>query len=152
MRKSTKKKIMAIFISFAFLGSIIAGSLSFILPSNNQQEVWAARLEIVVFNELQEIPAEVGVNNETREKLFTLNYDNIIYKVVDEDATLKEFFQIWGETFNSTCILDYCNTENHTMKMYVCSNCLQSYTNFVENRDYELYKINNMDIIRIDYR
>jgi hypothetical protein len=152
MKKSTKKKIMAVIISLAFLGSIIAGSISLIIPSGRQQGVWAAKLEIVVFNELQEIPAEVGVNNETREKLFTLDYDNIIYKTVDEDATLKEFFDIWGKTFNSTCILDYCNNENHSMKMYVCSNCLQTQGNFVENKDYELYKINNMDIIRIDYR
>ena len=114
MRKSTKKKLMGIFISLAFLASIITGAISFVLPTENQQNVWAVRLEIVVFNELQEIPSEVGVvNNETREKLFTLNYDNIIYKTVDEDATLKEFFEIWGETFNSTCILDYCNNGNH---------------------------------------
>lgn len=152
MRKSTKKKMMGIFISFAFLASIITGAISFVLPSDNQQEVWAARLEIVVFNELQEIPAEVGVLNETRDKLFTLNYDNIIYKVSDEEAVLGEFFEIWGETFNSTCILDYCNSENHTMKMYVCSNCLETYTSFTENKDYEFYRINNMDIVRIDYR
>ncbi|MFH1473638.1 MAG: hypothetical protein ABIE55_01970 [Candidatus Aenigmatarchaeota archaeon] len=152
MRKSTKKKMMGIFISFAFLASIITGAISFVLPSDNQQEVWAARLEIVVFNELQEIPAEIGVANETREKLFTLNNDNIIYKVVDEDVSLKEFFEIWGETFNSTCIMDHCNTENNTLKMYVCSNCLEVYTDFVENKDYQFYRIKDRDIVRIDYR
>jgi hypothetical protein len=143
MRKSTKKKIMGITISLAFLASIITGAISFVLPSENQQEVWVARLSIVVFNELQYIPAEVGVTNETREKLFTLNTDNLIYKVTDEDVTLKDFFDIWGETFNSTCILDYCNNENHSMVMYV---------NRARNTDYELYKINNRDEIIIDYR
>ena len=134
---------MGIIISLAFLASIITGAISFVLPSNNQQEVWAARLSIVIFNELQTIPAEVGVVNETREKLFTINYDNIIYKVTDEDATLKEFFGIWGETFNSTCILNYCNNANHSMVMYV---------NSVTNTDYELYTIQNRDEIIIDYR
>ena len=143
MRKSTKKKIMSIFIIVAFLASILTTALSFIIPSENQQDVWVARLSIVVFNELQYIPAEVGITNETREKLFTLNTDNIIYKVTDEDASLKDFFDIWGETFNSTCILDYCNNGNYSMKMYV---------NGAENRDYQYYIIKNMDEIIIDYR
>jgi hypothetical protein len=143
MRKSTKKKIMSISIAVAFLASIITTALSFVIPTENQQDVWVARISIVIFNELQYIPAEVGVMNETREKLFTLNSDNIIYKVTDENVNLKDFFDIWGETFNSTCILDYCNNENHSMVMYV---------NNVLNTDYQYYVIQNMDDIIIDYR
>ena len=154
MRKSTKKKLMGIIIALAFLGSIITGAISFVLPANNQPEVFAVGLEIVIFNELQPIPAEIGISNDTTEKLYTLNSDNIIYKSTDEAATLGDFFNIWGETFNSTCIFDYCNSNetNSSMKMYVCSNCLQAQGNFVENKDYQYYTLNNMDVIRIDYR
>jgi hypothetical protein len=143
MRKSTKKKIMSIAIAVAFLASILTTALSFVIPTENQQGTWAARLSIVIYNELQYIPADVGVTDGTREKLFTLNADNIIYKSTNEDASLKDFFDIWGETFNSTCILDYCNSGNHSMRMYV---------NGVENKNYQYYIIQNMNEIIIDYR
>jgi hypothetical protein len=143
MKKSTKKRIITIFILFAFLGSSLTYALISAFPTQQQEEVWAFRLSIVIFNELQHIPAGVGVTNETREKLFTMDLNNIIYKDTDEDVNLGEFFEIWGETFNSTCILDYCNNGNHSMRMYV---------NNVENFDYELYVIKNMDDIIVDYR
>ena len=143
MRKSTKKKLMSIFIAVAFLASILTTALTFVIPTENQQGTWAARLSIVIYNELQYIPADVGVADGTRQKLFTLNADNIIYKSTDEDVNLKDFFDIWGETFNSTCILEYCNNANHSMKMYV---------NNVENTNYQYYVIKNLDNIIIDYR
>jgi len=143
MKKSTKKRIITIFILFAFLGSSLTYALISAFPTQQQEEVLAFRLSIVIFNELQHIPAGVGVTNETREKLFTMDLNNIIYKDTDEDVNLGEFFEIWGETFNSTCILDYCNNGNHSMRMYV---------NNMENFDYELYVIKNMDDIIVDYR
>lgn len=143
MRKSTKKKIMSISIAVAFLASILTTALSFVIPNQNQQSTWTARISIVVFNELQPIPADVGITDDTKDKIFTLSNDNIIYKNTDEDVSLKDFFDIWGEIFNSTCILDYCNNENYSMKMYV---------NNVENSDYQYYVIQNMDDIIIDYR
>jgi len=143
MKKSTKKQIITIFILLIFFGSSLAFAFISAFPTQQQGEIWAARLSIVIFNELQTIPAGVGVIGETKEKLFTQNFDNIIYKNIDEDATLREFFEIWGETFNSTCVLDYCNNGNHSMRMYV---------NNVENFDYEFYIIKNNDDILIDYR
>jgi hypothetical protein len=143
MKKSTKKQIITIFILFAFLGSSLTYAFISAFPTQQQEEFWAARLSIVIFNGLEQIPAGVGVTNETREKLYTLNFDNIIYKDTDEDVKLRDFFKIWGENFNSTCILDYCNNGNYSMRMYV---------NNVENFDYELYVIKNRDDIIIDYR
>jgi len=144
MKKSTKKQIFAILIILAFLGSTFTYAIISAIPSQNQvQAGWRAGLAIVAFNELQPIPTGVGVTNETRSKLFTLNSDGIIYKTGEESATLREFFEIWGENFNSTCILDYCNNENHSMRMYV---------NNIETSDYELYTIKNNDFILIDYR
>jgi hypothetical protein len=144
MKKSTKKQIFTIIILIAFLGSSLAFAINYAIPSGNQvQANWRAGLSIVIFNDLYPIPADIGVKNETYDKLFTLNSDGIIYKTGEESATLGEFFKIWGENFNSTCILDYCNNENNSMRMYV---------NNIENFDYELYSIKNNDFILIDYR
>jgi hypothetical protein len=144
MRKSTQKKIISVFIIFAFMGSSLTYAIIYAFPTENQQGTWAARISILIFGELQQIPAGVGiVDNETTQKVYTLDYDNIIYKDTDEQVTLGEFFNIWGENFNSTCILDYCNNENSSMVMYV---------NGVANTDYELYTIQNQDNIIIDYR
>ncbi len=144
MKKSTKKQIFAIFIILAFLGSSFTYAIISAIPSQDQvQAGWRAGLAIVIFNELQPIPAGVGITNETRAKLFTLNSDGIIYKTGEEPATLREFFEIWDKNFNGTCILDYCNNGNHSMRMYV---------NNIESFDYELYTIKNNDFILIDYR
>lgn len=112
----------------------------------NEQNVtnWAARIVIYINGEIYSIPSDVGiVNNETKAKVYTGNSDGLIFKTVSEDVTLKDFFDTWGKTFNNTCILDYCNTNTSSVVLYV---------NRVENPDYELYKIQNNNLIEIDYR
>jgi hypothetical protein len=144
MRKSTQKKIISVFIIFAFLGSSLTYAIIYAFPTENQSVNWAARISIVIFGELQTIPAGVGViDNQTTQKLYTLDNTDIIYKNTNEQVSLGDFFEICGQNFNSTCILDYCNNENNSMVMYV---------NGVVNTDYELYKIQNQDNIIIDYR
>jgi hypothetical protein len=143
MKKSAKKKIMAAVISIAFLASIATTAITFMIPTNNQQETWVARVSVLIFNELQTIPAGLGIGNNTTGKIYTLNYDNIIYKNTNETVRLSDVFELWGEQFNSTCIMNYCNNGNNSMVMYV---------NRVVNTDYELYVIKNQDDIIIDYR
>jgi len=143
MRKSTKKKIMAMVISVAFTASIATTAISFMFPTQDQNQVWAARVSVVIFNELQTMPAGLGIENNTTGKIYTLNYDNIIYKNTSDDIRLRDVFEMWGEQFNSTCIMNYCNNENNLMIMYV---------NRAVNTDYELYVIKNQDDIIIDYR
>lgn len=127
-----------------FLGSSLTFAIISAFPSEQNITKWAARIVIVIFGELYPIPADVGIiNNETKAKVFTLNSEGIISKSVNEDVTLKDFFEVWNQTFNSTCILDYCNNANNSMRMYV---------NGKENLDYELYVIKNNDIVVIDYR
>jgi len=139
MKKARKQQVITIFLLIIFLGSTFA-----IFESGGQQQVaWKAKLEIFIFGELQQIPADVGINGETKSKLYTLRADNIIYKEGTEDVRLKDFFEIWGENFNSTCIFDYCDNANNSMRMYV---------NDKENTDYELYVMKNNDVITIDYR
>ena len=143
MKKSTQKKIISVFIIFAFLGSSLTYAIIYAFPVENQQGTWVARVSILIFGELQQIPAGVGITDDTRQKVYTLDYDNLIYKDTDEQVTLGDFFDIWDQNFNSTCILDYCNNENSSMVMYV---------NGAINTQYELYKIQNQDSIIIDYR
>lgn len=143
MKKSTKKKIMATIISVAFLASIVTTAISFIFPTENQNQVWAARVSVLIFNELQTMPAGLGISNETIGSIYTLDYDNIIYKNTSDDIRLRDVFALWGEQFNSTCVMNYCNDGNHSMIVYV---------NRVPNTDYELYSIRNQDDIIIDYR
>jgi uncharacterized protein YaiE (UPF0345 family) len=114
------------------------------VPSSNQiQSNWRAQIAIVIFNQQYSIPASIGVINQTTAKIFTTNSDGMIYKAGTEDVTLKDFFDEWEQKFNSTCIIDYCNNANSSMRMYV---------NNKENMDYELYIIKNGDFILIDYR
>jgi hypothetical protein len=144
MKNSTKKQIITIIILIAMLGSSIAYAIMSAVPSSNQvQSNWKALIAIVIFNEQYLIPADIGVTNQTTTKVFTTNSDGIIYKTGTEDVTLKDFFDEWGQKFNSTCIIDYCNTNTSSMRMYV---------NNKENKDYELYIIKNGDFILIDYR
>lgn len=144
MKKATKNQIITIFILLIFLGSSLTYAIIAAFPGEQNTVKWAARIVIVIFGELYPIPTDVGIiNNETKAKVFTISTDGIISKSVSGDVTLKDFFDVWNETFNSTCILDYCNTNSSSMVVYV---------NGKENTDYELYTIKNNDVIIIDYR
>ena len=149
MKRATKNQIITIIILIIFLGSSLTYAiLSFFPTEDRVQPNWRARLAIIVFGDSVEIPSGIGTINETtNSKLYTLNNDGIVYKQGSEDAKLGEFFDIWNKTFNSTCILDYCNTANNSMRMYIYTGDKQ-----VENFEYENYLIKNMDVIIIDYR
>ena len=148
MKKSTRKQILTIIIMLAFLGSSITYAFISAFPSANQvQANWAAQLVITIFNEQQIIPADIGFTNETKASLFTINSDGIIYKTGTENATLGSFFKTWGQNFNSTCVLDYCNNQNNTMMMF-----LRSGNSWIANSEYGNYVIKNGDVIWIDYR
>lgn len=147
MKKSTKKQIISWIIILTFAGSIVSTAIAMFpstSSSNTVQTDWMASINIVINNQFYTIPAGVGImENQTTARLFTLNSDGIVYKTGTSDATLGEFFSILGQNFNETCILEFCNTNTSSMRMYV---------NNAENFDYELYTIKNGDSILIDYR
>ncbi len=147
MKREKKKQIMSAIILLVFSGSILTYAIMFAFPEEEKEGVWKVGLLIYIYGEPIQIPAGIGVFNETKSKLYTLSNDNIIYKKGSEEATLGEFFKIWGKEFNRTCILDYCNNENHSMRMYVRKN-----GKWVENFDYDSYVLKNGDVILIDYR
>lgn len=143
MKRATKTRIITIFILLMFLGSSITYAIISAFPNENTVSGWGAQLVIVIFGEQYPIPAEIGYTNESKAKVYTTSTDGILYKSISEDVTLKDFFDAWNKTLNSTCILDYCNTNTSSMVMYV---------NGKGNFDYEYYIIKNNDIIVIDYR
>ena len=145
MKKETKKRIITLFIIFMFLGSSLTFAVISAIPTENPNAAkWKAQIVIGIDGEQYPIPSDIGIsNNETTGKVFTGNIDGIIYKSVSGDVTMKDFFDTWKETFNSNCILDKCNTNTSSVMMFV---------NGKRNSDYELYKIQNNDVIIIDYR
>lgn len=143
MKRATKTRIITIFILLMFLGSSITYAIISAFPGENTVSVWRAQLVIIIFEEQYPIPADIGYTNETQAKVYTTSIDGILYKSIDGDVTLKDFFDTWNKTLNSTCILDYCSTNTSSMMMYV---------NGKVNSDYEYYIIKNNDIIVIDYR
>jgi len=143
MKRETKTRIITIFILLMFLGSSMTYAIISAFPSENTVSGWRAQLFIVIFGEQYPIPADIGYTNESQAKVYTTSTDGILYKSISESVTLKDFFDVWGKNFNSTCILDYCNTNTSSMVMFV---------NGKGNFDYEYYIIQNNDIIVIDYR
>jgi len=141
--KKKNKQAFSLIILVIFVLSSLTFALLNVTPEQEEEQIWVSRISIVISEELQIIPSGVGVNGDNRDILYTLEEDNIIYKNTDQPVKLKDFFNIWGESFNSTCILDNCNEGNKTMKMFV---------NNIINTDYELYTINDKDDIVIDYR
>ncbi len=142
MKKTTKKQLFSLFLIVAFLGSTLTFALLNAFQ-DQEKDVWVARISILIFGKLETIPAQVGISNNKTQKVFTVAADNLVYKTVNEEATLKDFFEIWGENFNSTCVLEYCNNANSSLRMYV---------NNAENFEYEFYTIKDKDNIIIDYR
>lgn len=144
MRKSTKKQITTVFILLIFLASSVTYAIISAVPSGNSAAGWQAQLIIVIFGEQYPVPSNVGVaGNETTGKIYTISTDGVLYKSVEGDVALKDFFDAWGQTFNSTCILTYCNTNTSSVAMFV---------NDKANFEYENYIIQRNDFIVIDYR
>ncbi|MER3445363.1 MAG: hypothetical protein C4291_00355 [Candidatus Dadabacteria bacterium] len=101
-------------------------------------------LEIYILNKKQVIPKNTGISREcmhvihTHDKTGKLHIESPYY----HQFHLKDFFIIWGKTFNRNCIFQYCVDENHTLSFFV---------NGVENDDYENLPLRDGDVIRIVY-
>lgn len=127
---------------------------------------WHAYLKIFVNGQEKYIPDNIGVSignlldtsigmdagmsplhtheggDEYSIKGRRLHMENLDPGRKPETLTLGYFFKVWGKTFNSTCILDVCNTGNKTVKMTVNGN---------PNTDYNNYFLRDDDQIIIRY-
>ncbi len=137
MKKENRRRLIVLFILFVFMGSSISYAVLFFIPTEENVN-WRARLDIYIDGNLQTIPPGIGENTT----LYTLAADNIIYKVGSKNLTLGDFFDIWGEPFSSSCILEYCKNSTHELIMHV---------NNVKNYDFNNYILQNNDWIEIDY-
>lgn len=143
MKRATRNRILTIFILLIFVVSgLIAVSP---IQSGPTTTNWMAQIVIQINDEQQyPIPADIGViNNQTVEKVYTTSTNGVVYKNTTGSVTMKDFFDEWNQTFNSTCILGYCNTNTSFVTMFV---------NGKINDQFDYYTIQNKDIIIIVYR
>ena len=78
-------------------------------------------LEIEILGERMIIPANIGISDKGMRVIHTHKEDGILHVESPEphEFVLKDFFTIWGETFNETCILDTCVDEDHELNVFV---------------------------------
>jgi hypothetical protein len=101
-------------------------------------------LEIYILDKKQVIPANTGITKRCMHIIHThdasgeLHIESPYY----HRFYLKDFFMIWGKTFNRNCIFDYCVDESYTLSFFV---------NGVENNEYEDLPLRDGDTIRIVY-
>ncbi|MEK6982117.1 MAG: hypothetical protein AABX38_04260 [Candidatus Micrarchaeota archaeon] len=125
---------------------------------------WHPLLKITTNGKEQFIPENIGVNignildsylgggmsplhthsgaNDYNSDGRVLHLENSNPSKKPETLTLGYFFKVWGKTFNSTCILDKCNSANQTVKMFV---------NGKQNYDYQNYFLRQNDKVEIKF-
>lgn len=120
---------------------------------------WHPQLSIVIKGQKQVIPANIGIgmqyagskyydsmmmmtNTHTHDASGIIHWEVMEGPVTKDEITLKAFFGIWGKTFSSSCIFEYCNGPDGTLKMLV---------NGKENTEFENYQVKDGDKIEIRY-
>lgn len=78
-------------------------------------------LEIVINGEKQVIPANIGITETGMRVMHTHDVSGGIHIESPETHQfyLADFFDIWGKTFNGSCILDSCVDSDHALKVFV---------------------------------
>lgn len=108
---------------------------------------WHPNLDISIKGERVTIPANIGLGGGIHADTHTHKENDQIHLEMSRpvrlsDTRLVKFFEAWGEMFNSECILDNCNGEEGTVKMFV---------NGQESFEFENYHMNDGDKIEIRY-
>lgn len=120
---------------------------------------WHPELAIIIKGEKQTIPASIGIgaqyarhpqydpmmqmtNMHTHDASGVLHWEVMRGPVRTEDVRLRQFFGVWGKQFTHSCILDFCNGSEGTVKMLVNGN---------ETAEFGDYKVKDKDKIEIRY-
>jgi hypothetical protein len=107
---------------------------------------WHPNLEIIIKGERVTIPANIGLGGVHADTHTHKENDQIHLEmsrpVRESDTRLGVFFDVWGKEFNSQCILDACNGDEGTVRMFV---------NGEENTEFENYHMKDGDNIEIRY-
>lgn len=134
--------VLALFILPAFLLGKNSAPESKVLARTGLH--WHSQLEIYLQGQKVPIPANVGIYPTHEEPIHTHETDGTIHLeftglVTKNNLRLGRFFQIWGKTFNRTCLLESCSTSPAgAVKMSV---------NGQPNLDYENYSMKDGDKI-----
>ncbi|MBI2543273.1 MAG: hypothetical protein HYW24_03745 [Candidatus Aenigmarchaeota archaeon] len=129
---------------------------SFVLPNHGIH--WHPHMEIEIKGEKIVIPTNIGIgtqysnspyydsmmdmtNMHTHDDTGVIHWE-VMHAPRMEDVHLGNFFEVWGKTFNSNCIFDYCNGPEGMLKMFV---------NGKENKEFEKYVIKDGDDIVIRF-
>ncbi len=135
-------------------------------PSNTASDVissagihWHPELSIIIKGVKQTIPANIGIGMQyagykyydsmmmmadmhTHDASGQIHWEVMKGPVTKDEVVLKAFFGVWGKTFNNSCIFEYCNGPQGTVKMFV---------NGKENTKFENYQVKDGDKIEIRY-
>ncbi len=108
---------------------------------------WHSYLTIYIKGEQRVIPQNIGLGSvhqplHTHDFTGELHMENQNPSARPETLTLGYLFSLWGETFNQTCLFEFCNGSDGTVKMYV---------NGVENNRFGDYYMSDGDQIEIRY-
>ena len=99
------------------------------------------QLTIILDGEKQSLPANIGVTGNIMRPIHTHDSTGVLHVEApcQREFRLGEFFEVWGKTFSTTCILDKCDGR------------ITMTVNGVENTLFENYLMNDNDNITITY-
>ena len=101
-------------------------------------------VKISILGSEHKVPANIGVSATFMHVLHTHDDSGVIHVESPRSFPfrLTDFFIVWGKTFNSTCIFNYCADQTHTLTVTV---------NGVPNAQYEDIVLKDGDLIKIEY-
>jgi len=141
--------ILLLIVSFAFISSQPAITSKVIITGSEIPKLpihWHPKLTVKINGQEQTIPANLGLAGvhqpiHTHDSTGVLHYEN--NNPTSENMRLGYFFEkVWRNQFNSTCILNYCNSDLGTVKMFV---------NGKENFDFDNYIPKDKDEMLIEF-
>ncbi len=159
IQKTNYKKIRNLAIFLLILGLVMWGIYALMTSPNSYDNLPASEinigshqnialhihsdLKILIDGQENLIPANIGVSTGIMRPLHTHDSTGEIHieGPYKRDFRIGEFFQIWGMTFNSTCIFENC-TDKGELKMLV---------NGQENSQFDNYVMRDNDEIRIEF-
>lgn len=108
---------------------------------------WHSTLNIKILDQVQGIPAGLGLERLPHNPLHVHDRDNVVHMeyaglVRETDLRLGNFFKVWGKTFSKDCIFDRCSGPEGQLKMLV---------NGKENLEFENYGMRDGDKIEITF-
>lgn len=157
--RAARKKTVKMISKIAVIVLLVGGSVGWLAwyianqPKTPEGEIisqsgihWHPQLTISAKGKTQEIPANLGLG-AIHQPIHTHDSSGVLHLEIQglvrkDDTKLGRFFKIWGKQFTSNCILDFCNNESGTVKMFV---------NNEENTEFENYPMKDGDKIEIRY-